>query len=219
MGRRQTIVCRDALQQSGSCPERTGPHTVCPACPATACCCNFLAHGAPATLVLPLQPCRGGRAWYEAFRQPDGSGDKLDRAQGPAKTAMTRCISWKCKKSRYPSPLETRALRRTADARFATGHRPLARQPWESPTHASSTIEVRLQGRRPLTETHAQRKTYLTEGLQGACREQRHRLLGVIVTQILKTNIHVRMHASQTGAHGRRISKIDLIKHESFIAQ
>ena len=30
------------------------------------------------------------------------------------------------------------------------------RQPWESPTHAGGTIEVRLQGRRPLTETHAQ---------------------------------------------------------------
>ena len=40
------------------------------------------------------------------------------------------------------------------------------RQPWESPTHASGTIEVRLQGRRPLTETHAQRKAYLTQGLQ-----------------------------------------------------
>jgi hypothetical protein len=41
-----------------------------------------------------------------------------------------------------------------------------ARQSWESPTHASGTIEVRLQGRRTLTETHTQRKAYLTEGLQ-----------------------------------------------------
>ena len=41
-----------------------------------------------------------------------------------------------------------------------------ARQSWESPTHSSSTIEVRLQGRRTLTETHTQRKAYLTEGLQ-----------------------------------------------------
>ena len=68
-------------------------------------------------------------------------------------------------------------------------------------------------------ETHAQGKAYLTEGLQGARREQRHRLLGVIVTQILQTNIHVRMHASQTGAYGCGISKIDLIEHEGFIAQ
>jgi len=41
-----------------------------------------------------------------------------------------------------------------------------ARQSWESPTHASGTIEVRLQGRRTLTETHTRRKAYLTEGLQ-----------------------------------------------------
>ena len=41
-----------------------------------------------------------------------------------------------------------------------------ARQSWESPTHASGTIEVRLQGRRTLTKTHTQRKAYLTEGLQ-----------------------------------------------------
>jgi hypothetical protein len=41
-----------------------------------------------------------------------------------------------------------------------------ARQSWERPTHASGTIEVRLQGRRTLTETHTQRKAYLTEGLQ-----------------------------------------------------
>src|SRR4029450_1307015 len=41
-----------------------------------------------------------------------------------------------------------------------------ARQSWETPTHASGTIEVRLQGRRTLTETHPQRKAYLTERLQ-----------------------------------------------------
>jgi hypothetical protein len=40
-----------------------------------------------------------------------------------------------------------------------------ARQSWESPTHAGGTIEVRLQGRRTLTETHTHRKTYLTERL------------------------------------------------------
>ena len=39
-----------------------------------------------------------------------------------------------------------------------------ARQSWESPTHASGTIEVRLQGRRTLTETHTQRKAHLTDG-------------------------------------------------------
>src|SRR5262245_18607572 len=43
-----------------------------------------------------------------------------------------------------------------------------ARQSWERPTHASGTIEGRLQGRRTLPETHSQRKAYLTEGLQRA---------------------------------------------------
>src|SRR5215467_9863944 len=41
-----------------------------------------------------------------------------------------------------------------------------ARQSWERPTHASGTIEVRLQRRRTLMETHTQRKAYLTERLQ-----------------------------------------------------
>src|SRR5215475_7118807 len=41
-----------------------------------------------------------------------------------------------------------------------------ARQSWERPTHASGTIEVCLQGRRTLSESHAQRKANLTQGLQ-----------------------------------------------------
>jgi phage gp46-like protein len=93
-----------------------------------------------------------------------------------------------------------------------------ARQSWESPTHARSTIEVRLQGRRTLTETHTQRKAYLTEGLQCVCREKRDKLLVVMVTQIFKANIHIRVHAPQAGPYGRSVSKIDLIKYDSFIA-
>jgi phage gp46-like protein len=93
-----------------------------------------------------------------------------------------------------------------------------ARQSWESPTHARSTIEVRLQGRRTLTETHTQRKAYLTERLQGVGREQRDKLLRVMATQIFKANIHVRMHAPQASPHSRSVSKIDLIKYDRFIA-
>jgi len=40
-----------------------------------------------------------------------------------------------------------------------------------------------------------------------------------MVTQIFKTNIHIRMYASQAGPHGRSVGKIDLIKYDSFIAQ
>src|SRR5438552_6955069 len=61
-------------------------------------------------------------SWYGTLRLPDGSGDKLGRAQGAREQQRPNEYPAGTESHDTPSLLATRALRKTADTMSAAGH-------------------------------------------------------------------------------------------------
>src|SRR5436305_14105592 len=95
----------------------------------------------------------------------------------------------------------------------------MACQLWKRPAYTTGTVEMGLQVGGTLTETHAQGKTRLADGDQRARSEQRHELLGAVITQVFETNIHVSVRPCQAGTHSCSVCKIDVVKYEGLVAQ